>query len=37
MLKAIGAIVVAIIFTVGALRALDFFRKKAESNEEKKD
>lgn len=37
MLKIIGAIVVAIFIALGAVKALELFRKKADSTEEKKD
>lgn len=37
MLKAIGALVVAIVIALGSVKALEFFRNKADSSEEKKD
>jgi hypothetical protein len=37
MLKVVGAIVVAIIFAMGVVKALELFRKQAETKEEKKD
>lgn len=37
MLKAIGALVVAVIIAMGVVKTLEFLRKKAEISEEKKD